>query len=456
MNFGMFPNFNMFNMQNNQMNNMQNMNLMNNFGNNMFMGNVSNNMGMMGNNMGGMNQMFNPMNNMNNFMSPIKGIKNFTNNIEASFINSVLQALCCLNCIKNWYMKLNNVMNNLQPCLTKSFLQLIYCLYSGNQPDSSNIIFQYNLETNKLLNKNPKTDPFHFLFYFLDLLHYENNYIIDKNFNAQLLHNPGLENMKNDTYMSNIFQNYFKSTQNSFVAHNFFNILKIQISCPNFNLNCYPLFSYEYRKIFDFHIDKYRNFRDEAYPNKMGMNLTLEDCFKCYTGGMKIQCHNCGSFNANSNTLILFSTKVLILAFKRNNHNFKCDIDFDTKINFSMFCKDNIYGTKNVIYNLTACISLCGMPKYFSDICINGKWFRFMDDQIKVLNNFYNDIHTYEPQILIYELEENQNFANNMMNNGFNNGLIMSLNQMQYNQMLMQIGNLNNMMINYKMIKGFN
>ena len=27
---------------------------------------------------------------------------------------------------------------------------------------------------------------------------------------------------------------------------------------------------------------------------------------------------------------------------KRNNHHFMCDIDFDTKINFSMFCKDNI------------------------------------------------------------------------------------------------------------------
>ena len=98
------------------------------------------------------------------------------------------------------------------------------------------------------------------------------------------------------------------------------------------------------------------------------------------------------------------------------------------------------------------------MPKYFSDICINGKWFRFMDDQIIALNNFYNDIHTYEPQILIYELEENQNFQNNnnqnfgMMNNGFNNNFFMPLNQMQFNQMQMQIGNWNNMMHNFNMM----
>jgi hypothetical protein len=404
------------------------------------------------NNINNMNNM-----NMNNCNSPIKGIKNYMNGIEASYANSVLQVLSCLECIKKWHSQFNqNFFNNNQSSLTKTFLQLLNFLYSGNQPDSSNIIYQYNLKTNQLYNKIPQTDPFHFIFYFLDLIHYENNYIIDKNFNMQLIKNPGLENMKNDAFMSNLYQNFFKSTQNSIVSQNFFNILQFKMKCTNSVLNCARLYYYDHKKIFAFNIDEYRNFRDRAYPNKNGMNLTLEDCFKCYIGGIQCQCSNCGAFNANIYTKIIYSTKVLILAFKRNNHHFMCDIDFDTKINFSMFCKDNIYGTKNVIYNLKACISLCGMPKYFSDICINGKWFRFMDDQIIALNNFYNDIHTYEPQILIYELEENQNFANNMMNNGFNNGLIMSLNQMQYNQMLMQIGNWNNMMINYKMIKGFN
>ena len=81
---------------------------------------------------------------------------------------SILQALACLDCIKKWYYKLkqNNNINKIQNSLTRVFLNLLSVLYSGNQPDSSNIIFQYNLETNKLLNKRPKKDPLHFLFFF--------------------------------------------------------------------------------------------------------------------------------------------------------------------------------------------------------------------------------------------------------------------------------------------------
>ena len=62
-----------------------------------------------------------------------------------------------------------------------------------------------------------KNDPFHFLYYFLDLLHYENNYIINPNFNKQLLIFPDKNSMKNEFYMFNLYKNFLKLTQNSVI-----------------------------------------------------------------------------------------------------------------------------------------------------------------------------------------------------------------------------------------------
>ena len=207
--------------------------------------------------------------------------------------------LSCLEYIKKWHSQFNqNFFNNIQSSFNKTFLQLLNYLYSGNQTDFSNIIYQYNLKTNQLYNKIPQNAPYHFIFYFLDLLHYENNYIIDKNFNMQSIKNPGLKNMKNDAFMRNLYQNFFKSAQNSIVSQNFFNIFqfKKKIKCTNSVLNCARLCYYDHKKIFAFNIDEYRNYRDRTYPNKKGMNLTLEDCFKCYKGGIQCQCSNCRCF----------------------------------------------------------------------------------------------------------------------------------------------------------------
>ena len=66
------------------------------------------------------------------------------------------------------------------------------------------------------------------------------------------------------------------------------------------------------------------------------------------------------------------------------------------------------------------------MGKYFGDCYIktnnftNG-WYRFMDNQIKYLSNPLAEINEYEPQLLIYELDDS--FYNNpwiLFNNMFN------------------------------------
>ena len=400
--------------------------------------------------------------NMFNKMNCIKGIKNYGSQMESSFANSVLQSLSCLDCIKQWYNQLSQLyflqMNN-YPSLTKQFFILLNYLYSGNLPDSFNTISQFNFEFSKLYNnKFMKNDPFHFLYYFLDLLHYENNYIINPNFNKQLLIFPDKNSMKNEFYMFNLYKNFLKLTQNSVISRNFYNILKYETKCTNYVLNCSSLYFFSHNKIFRFEVEKYRQFRDEAYPFRKGMNINLDDCFKCYTGGQKTQCKKCGNFDTDNFISLHFSNKVLIFAFKRNYHVFKCDIDFSTKINIANYCCQNMNGTNNSIYNLKACIGLNNFGKYFADVLMNGNWIRYIENQCMFLYD-YSQIHIFEPQILIYELEESQNFQN--MNQNFfsnncffnNNNFIIPLNQFQLRQMLMQIGNFNVMLKNYNFTK---
>ena len=422
-----------------------------------------------GNNIGGANPMNNlnnmgMQNNLNNFnicnmfnkMNCIKGIKNYQSPMESSFANSVLQSLACLNCIQQWYNQLYQFncfqMNNFQNSLTKQFFILLNCLYSGNPVDSYNIIYQFNFECNKLYNnKNIQNDPFHFLYYFLELWHCENNYIINPMFNAIKIANPDINSMKNDSNMFNLYVNFFKSTQNSVVSRNFFNILKYETKCSNLDLNCSPLYYYSHNTILRFNVDKYKGFRDELFPFQKGMNINLDVCFKCLTGGNKKQCQLCGNFETDNFISLFFSSKVLIFAFKRNNHLFKCDIDFDIKINIGNYCNQNINGTNNTIYNLKACIGINNYGRYFADVLINGNWYRFLDDQCMQIYDFYNQLHSFEPQILIYELEEAQNFQNFPF---FNNNFFTQLNQFQQKQQLMQIGNWNIVTQNYNLIKG--
>ena len=105
----------------------------------------------------------------------------------------------------------------------------------------------------------------------------------------------------------------------------------------------------------------------------------------------------------------------------------------------------------NTKYTLKAVVSLYynGKPKYFADIFINNNWYRYMDfknnNGVKRLQNNF-ELKEYEPQLLIYELENTQqNFLNPFYNriNKQNNNIfsmqqlfLMQMQQMQ--QMLMR------------------
>ena len=419
----MMNNMNNANNMNNMMNNMNKMNNMNNMMNNMNNMNQMNGMNQMNNmmnmnNMNGMNQMNNMMNmnNMNQITCPVKGINNKTyisDVQDSTFINSVLQVFTNLNCIiKDWYKMLainkNQIMNNNNFSLTKEIYILLIAISMKQQPDSSNIILHFINKIKSMLNKNIDHDPINTFLNLIDLLHSENNAPINPNFDASVLDNQNLQNMCNMMYMCNLFKNYYQQTQNSIFSQNFFNVLKYEAKCPN----CNSYYKYSLNKIIEFNVDEYRQFRDQAIPQRVCMNLNMDELFTCFTGGNTFQCNFCGNLNCQIYTSIYSSNKVLIIGLKRNNHTYHCDIDFEKKLDICKYLSPEIMNgmnnNLNTVYELKAVISSGGNQQYFSDININNMWFRFMNDQIKMLGNVKNDIHMFEPQLLIYEIEDNQ------------------------------------------------
>ena len=163
--------------------------------------------------------------NQNNQMNCIKGIKD-SFNTESSYANSVLQSLACLDCIKDWYNQLdygfkNNI--NMNP-LTKDFYLLLQNLYAFNQSYSSQVIKTLASQANNFLQVQIEHDPYHFLKYFLKIIHIENNRPIDPYFNTSSISNPNINLMKDNNYMYNLFAQYFQQALNSVVSQNFYTL----------------------------------------------------------------------------------------------------------------------------------------------------------------------------------------------------------------------------------------
>ena len=367
------------------------MNNNNNFNMNFF--NMNNNM----------NNQFNFQ--QNNIKCPYKPIITNTNikDInESTFINSVLQSLASFSCIYNWIKSKNQqvltMTQNLK--ITKELYNLFYFLYSGQFADSSNFILNFfNAFKYKYQNINLKQDPYHFLFYLFDIIHSEDNSPLNPNYDATILNSQSLVTQRNKFSMRNLFTKFLEQSQNSIISNNFYNIFGQEIKCNN----CPSLFYDSFKYIIKFKLDDYKKYRDEAYPNKKNENLNLDECFECFTGGNNSQCNNCGNLQRKTFISFVRSAKILVIALIRMNHIYKCDLDFKNKYNINAFLEYGIANYKN--YFLKACISLNNQGKYFSDIFINGFWFRFYENNLSMLNNVNVEIHQYEPQLLFYELE---------------------------------------------------
>jgi hypothetical protein len=182
-------------------------------------------------------------------------------------------------------------------------------------------------------------------------------------------------------------------------------------------------------------VDAVRFYRDLTFPAKAGSKICFDDCFKCYCGANTYPCRFCGNSNGFRSIRICCSAKILMIYLDRNSHSFKNDIEISNFINISNYYSQtrSIGLNYNPYYSLKACISYCNTGKYFADCYIKSNnsfangWYRFMDNKVKYLSNPLSEINEYEPQLLIYELDEsfyrNQNIFFNSNNPITNNNM---------------------------------
>lgn len=379
---------------------------------------------------------------------PMKGIINFSN-YNWSYVHSVIQSLSCLESSKQLVVlnRNNPILNSPLFAMTNSFINLINTLICGMEGNSADIIQNfknsYIKHQNSINSKNVlSNDPYHFLHYSLQFLHLENNMAQNPNFNINILNNQNIQNKMNDDYMYCLFLSFFLQTQNSFVTKYFLNIEKYIFKCTNCSTTT---FSYGIKKIIRINVDMVRYYRDLAFPYKKGMKINLDDCFRCYIGGNSFPCKFCGNQNSLIYRKFCCSAKILMIFLDRTNHssNLKNDIiEIQNRFNIGNYY--SISRTTHLNYNpnyiLKACISYCSMGKYFADCYINTNnnfnsgWYRFMDNQIKYLSNPFIEINEFEPQLLIYELDDSYNndpwiFFNNFTNLRKNNNNMDIFNQ---------------------------
>ena len=403
---------------------------------------------------------------MNSFPA---GISNMLNkNLNFSYAHSVIQSLYFLDSSKYLFdfMNYNNMRNNALFPLSNELLNIYECIKQGKTANSQNILFYYYkyYEENKynIQSKNVlKPDPFHFIYFLSQFLHIETN--ITKIFDNSL-YNQRLEVMKNDDSIYKMFLE-FLLTQNSIISNIFFNTVRYTYCCEK---KCGWYYFYGLQNIFRMKLDSVRQYRDESNPNRKGDNLELSDLFLSYCGANPINCKHCGSKSIKRYTKLLYPAKIIIISLERKKHFFKNDLNFLFEFDIDNFItKTRTQGMNiNSYYELKAVISYFksdNVGKYFADCKIKGNmnqnmWVRYIDYNYFPVNP--EEVLIYEPQILIYEVKNNNNMNMNnninfnMMNqpnfnyNNINNRMMNNNNHMMINNNY-ELNNNNNMMMNF-------
>ena len=380
-----------------------------------------------------------------------KSVKCYQNMGEYSYANSVLQAFIQLECVQNWFHQISqlNVINHpyFNQSLTKDLYYLIQSI-SGNILDSTQLINDFDFKSKIYCNKEIKKDPFHFLYYLLEILHLEMNVPKNCNFNKDLYNKLLYDNIHSDNNMFNLFVNYMDQTQNSFISDNFFSIQKYMTNCPV----CKSMYSYDFKKIFRFDLDDLLNIRNQCDPLNIGNNLSLNNCFQYSSNTRTCKCYSCNYLSSSQCEQIFQTSNILIIAFKRINHtfNYKCDLRFYENFDISNFIFNQNSKKRN--YKLKAVISFCN-NKYYANVFFNGNYFRIIDSPINQMNPYdviqinVNQLLEYEPILLIYEISYQNDFKSLQMAYNFtvmnNMEYMMNLNSnfVALNKMTMMVNN---------------
>ena len=382
----------------------------------------------------------------------IGGIKSNIADGECSCFHSVLQCLLMHPvmeiCFNNYNLNIDNINNNNNKYpLTFEIIKIYNTIMQRKIANSSNFInlFRNIINQNKNnfenINAYSINTPGLFLYFLLFLLHNELNES-PKNFDINLINNISFEQKKNKDSLMEFYLNYItKCHEDSIIFKYFFNTEKIIFNC----LGCGMYYDCNIKNIFSIDLSGVNDYRKKIKPNASQINADLYECFDYYCNYKNVICQNC---QTNIIRYVrVFNGKTLIITFHRNINgaNRKCDVDFPIKFNFSKF---TAFNERNMEYVLKGCISYGLISnnnwKYIADVNLDvnnnsqGRWIRYIDSNSYILESSKR-IYDYEPQILIYQLndlEENNNnnininnnqnsgyFYNNFirMNNAFNN-----------------------------------
>ena len=371
---------------------------------------------------------------------------------EETYASTVIQSLSILNSIsfdfKSHEPKPSASSNKK---LTEAYKALLY----GNFNSFNNCLFQDLIKIYSEYAQNISDallhDPYHFIKYFIIFLNTENNFV--KNISFFQMYDQQKRNVFTDFDKSiNLFQEYYKNTQDSIISKNFYYSEITNIMCNNCRAS---IFNCSLNPIIEIDIQRYISKRP---PELSQSNITLKECMKYYFNSNPATCPNCQN-RANMFKLLINNSKNLIFYLNRSSHNGFNDINFDLELDVSdYFNKGKTKSKVSTKYDLRASLCYSGNFGYFVDYNIKGQngnnWFRF-NNQYKKIS--VNDIYSYEPIILIYESSEKYfnylggNISNQVNQNGFNN----NQQPANINQMNMQINNLNQVKVNNNMNAGF-
>ena len=338
------------------------------------------------------------------------------NQLNFSYAHSVLQTLCFLDSSKKFFsfMKGNNMRNNRYFPLSNELLNIIEMVNSGNRADSQGIIFffaqKYLENKDSLPSQNVLSpDPFHFYYFLLQFLHMETNMIKEHNNNFYELN---FEDMKNDNKIYREFLLFVIKTHNSLVSADFYSSFRHIFNCPD----CKFFFYYGIQPVLRMNLDAFRQMRDSKNPNKKGTKLDLKEILACYCSDIPTKCGHCNK-EAVRQTKICLPAKTIIISLERQAHSLTPDVNFYLNFDFVDFIsKSKTQGLNlNTNYELKAVISYYQFKndgKYFADCKIRGGnmsdyWMRYVDFNYSIIQS--DDLLKYEPQILIYEINNNNN-----------------------------------------------
>ena len=318
------------------------------------------------------------------------------------YATSVLESISTLETTQNIFLKQNYQYMN-QTLVTNQFRTILNNIYNSANPfpamDLINNLNQYAINNKQDLNQY--NSPYTFLYYLLLIFEQEYNGV----FQLQINLNQEFPDLQN---AAGFLNQLYGSPNTSIILKNYFFSLIMNNVCNSCkSTKVKPVI----KKTIDLNIDSYIQLNN-------GNPLSLNNCLNYYFSVKNIQanCQNCHQSSFCQSRMIQKSGPVLIINLMRNNYTGEKDPNFniDLNLDISNYKQDKSDG--NNYYTLKSCISFSNYG-FFSDCYVKrdnmaGAWYRYMDKQLVESNQ--NNLFTFQPILLFYEVSNNQNNINNM------------------------------------------